>query len=99
MTSVHAKCLAVSTEASRTLVCGRSKGHTASSIPERREHCDPSADEYWSDDKPAPNGAPSLAEQAALAIFDHVYRGDFGNAERVLNEYAADINSTEETPR
>jgi hypothetical protein len=36
---------------------------------------------------------PTLAEQALGAIFDHLYRGDWGNAERVLNEYAFDVKA------
>lgn len=47
--AIHAKCLAVSFEDGRTLICGKSKGHTASQLPERREHFDPDADERWSD--------------------------------------------------
>lgn len=49
--SIHAKCLAVRTEDSYTLICGKSKGHTASRDPERREHYDPSFDERWTDGK------------------------------------------------
>jgi hypothetical protein len=49
--SIHARCLAVRTGDGRTLVCHKSKGHTASQYPERRQHYDPSADERWSDDK------------------------------------------------
>jgi hypothetical protein len=52
--SIHARCLAVRTDATRTLVCGKSKGHTASVYPERRQHYDPSADVRWSNDKETP---------------------------------------------
>lgn len=33
---------------------------------------------------------PSLAEQALKAISEHLAQGDWGNAELVLNSYAAD---------
>lgn len=40
--------------------------------------------------------ARTLAEQALKAISDHLAQGDWGNAERVLNAYAADFARTEE---
>lgn len=35
----------------------------------------------------------TLAEQALNAIWTNLRGGDWGNAERVLNEYAADVNA------
>jgi hypothetical protein len=35
----------------------------------------------------------TLAEQALNAIWMHLRDGDWGNAERVLNSYAADVNA------
>lgn len=49
--SVHAKCLAVSIEDGYTLICEKSKGHTDSRDPKRREHYDPSFDERWVDEE------------------------------------------------
>lgn len=51
MTGIHARCCAVRTEPDRTLVCGKTAGHTGSIYPERRQHYDLSADVRWSDDK------------------------------------------------
>lgn len=39
---------------------------------------------------PVPSADPRRAEQAIMAIAAHLAAGDFGNAERVLNSYAAD---------
>jgi hypothetical protein len=41
----------------------------------------------------APQTVSTLAEQTCRTIFDHLYRGDVGNAVRILNEYAADANN------
>lgn len=64
MDSIHAKCLAVTTKAGRTLICGKSKGHDKSTTPARREHFDPGADERWGE-TPAPDAA---AERDCLAL-------------------------------
>ena len=44
----HAKCLDTKQDDGCTLVCWKSKEHTKSSDPARREHYDPSADRRWS---------------------------------------------------
>lgn len=44
------KCLTVKIDdQGRTLVCWRSPEHNGSAIPERRQHYDPSAEEFWDD--------------------------------------------------
>jgi hypothetical protein len=47
--SIHAKCLATTTQEGFTLICRRSPEHTQSTNPERAKHYDPSAEETWED--------------------------------------------------
>jgi hypothetical protein len=35
-------------------ICRKSKGHTASSDPAKREHYDPSSEQRWSDEEARP---------------------------------------------
>lgn len=44
------KCRAIKiTSDGSTLICWKSPGHVESKLSDRREHYDPSADEYWTD--------------------------------------------------
>jgi hypothetical protein len=53
---IHSKCLATTEKDGHTLVCGRSPEHIRSADAERRKHYDPSAEEMWTEERPAPTG-------------------------------------------
>jgi hypothetical protein len=49
--SIHAQCLALRERQAGYDICRKSKGHTASADPQRREHYDPSSEQRWTDGK------------------------------------------------
>jgi len=52
--SIHARCGAVGADDDgwRT-ICHKSDGHEYSRVPERRRHCDPGREYYWTDPEPS----------------------------------------------
>lgn len=65
MTSIHATCGEVQTEGGRTLTCRRSQSHGQLIGKRKREHYDPDAELYWSEEHGVYTAEQAHARQAA----------------------------------
>lgn len=58
-------------------ICRKSKGHTSSEDPARREHYDPSSEQRWADDKDARMDVPAQVAARYAAAVVKVLASDF----------------------